>query len=46
MPADAILPIFGGQAPGAFHHIICRGMERRKIFYEDTDRDTLLTSGE
>ena len=29
-------------APGAFHHIICRGIERRKIFYDDTDRDNLL----
>lgn len=29
-------------APGAFHHIICRGIERRKIFYDDTDRDNFL----
>ena len=25
-------------APGALHHIICRGMERRTIFRDDTDR--------
>jgi REP element-mobilizing transposase RayT len=29
-------------APGAFHHIICRGIERRKIFYDDSDRDGIL----
>ena len=29
-------------APGAFHHIICRGIERRKIFYDDMDRDNFL----
>jgi REP element-mobilizing transposase RayT len=29
-------------APGAFHHIICRGIERRKIFYNNADRDNLL----
>jgi REP element-mobilizing transposase RayT len=29
-------------APGAFHHIICRGIERRKIFYDDADRDNFL----
>ncbi len=26
-------------APGALHHVICRGIERRKIFREDSDRD-------
>ena len=25
-------------APGAFHHIIVRGIERRKIFEDDTDK--------
>ena len=25
-------------APGALHHIICRGIERRKIFRNDTDK--------
>jgi hypothetical protein len=25
-------------APGAFHHIIVRGVERRKIFWDDIDR--------
>ena len=29
-------------APGALHHIIGRGIERRKIFYEDRDRDNFL----
>jgi len=28
-------------APGAIHHII-RGIERRKIFYGDNDRDNFL----
>jgi REP element-mobilizing transposase RayT len=26
-------------APGALHHIIVRGIERRKIFFDDFDRD-------
>ncbi len=29
-------------APGALHHVICRGIERRKIFDEDADRDNFL----
>lgn len=29
-------------APGALHHIIVRGIERRKIFYDDADRDNFL----
>lgn len=29
-------------APGALHHIIVRGIERKKIFYDDTDRDNFL----
>ena len=29
-------------APGALHHIICRGIERRKIFHDDADRDNFL----
>ena len=29
-------------APGALHHIIVRGSERRKVFYDDSDRDNLL----
>lgn len=29
-------------APGALHHIICRGIERRKIFYDDHDRNSFL----
>ncbi|QWV97200.1 transposase [Geomonas nitrogeniifigens] len=29
-------------APGACHHIICRGIERRKIFLDDSDRDRFL----
>jgi REP element-mobilizing transposase RayT len=29
-------------APGALHHIIVRGIERRKIFYDDKDRNNLI----
>lgn len=29
-------------APGALHHIICRGIEKRKIFRVDSDRDDFL----
>ncbi len=29
-------------APGALHHIICRGIEGRKIFRTDSDRDDFL----
>ena len=29
-------------APGALHHIIVMGIERRKIFYDDTDRENFL----
>lgn len=29
-------------APGALHHIICRGIERRKIFDDHADRDNFL----
>ena len=29
-------------APGALHHIICRGIERRDIFTDDTDRNNFL----
>ena len=29
-------------APGALHHIIVRGIERKKIFYDDKDRDNFL----
>jgi putative transposase len=29
-------------APGALHHIIVRGIERRKIFRDDSDRDYFL----
>jgi REP element-mobilizing transposase RayT len=29
-------------APGALHHIICRGFERRSIFRDDKDRDDFL----
>jgi len=30
-------------APGALHHIIFRGIERGKIFYDDADRDAFVT---
>jgi putative transposase len=29
-------------APGALHHIIVRGIEHRKIFIDDTDRDNFI----
>jgi len=29
-------------APGALHHIICRGIERKKIFQDDTDRNDFV----
>jgi len=29
-------------ATGAIHHIIVRGIERRKIFLDDTDRNNFL----
>jgi REP element-mobilizing transposase RayT len=29
-------------APGALHHIICREIKRRKVFYDDADRDNFL----
>ncbi len=29
-------------APGAVHHIMARGIERRKIFFDDVDRDRFL----
>ena len=29
-------------APGALHHIIVRGIERRKIFLDDQDRHNFL----
>ena len=29
-------------APGALHHILVRGIERRKIFRDDSDRDDFL----
>jgi putative transposase len=29
-------------APGALHHIIARGIGRRKIFDDDADRDSFL----
>ncbi len=29
-------------APGALHHVIVRGIERRKIFLDDTDREDFI----
>lgn len=29
-------------APGALHHIICRGIERRQIFQDDADRNNFI----
>ena len=30
-------------APGALHHIICRGIERRRIFHDDVDRNSFIS---
>ena len=30
------------EAPGALHHIICRGIERRDIFQDDADRENFV----
>jgi len=30
-------------APGALHHIICRGLERKAIFYDDFDRNDFVS---
>ena len=38
MPRQARL-----DAPGALHHIICRGLERREIFRDDQDREDFVT---
>ncbi len=32
----------GGQAPGALHHIIVRGIEKRKIFKDHADRQSFI----
>ena len=32
-------------APGCLHHIIARGIERRLIYEDDTDRENFLTRG-
>ncbi len=37
MPRQARIDI-----PGALHHIIGRGIERRKIFQDDTDREDFV----
>jgi REP element-mobilizing transposase RayT len=29
-------------APGALHHIICHGIERRRIFQDNADRDKFI----
>ena len=29
-------------APGVLHHVIIRGVERRKIFLDDEDRDDII----
>lgn len=31
-------------APGALHHVIARGIERRRIFSDDADRQDFLES--
>jgi REP element-mobilizing transposase RayT len=37
MPREARLDTLG-----ALHHVICRGIERRKIFRDDQDRDNFV----
>ena len=37
MPGKARL-----DAPGVLHHIIIRGIERRKIFSDDRDKDNFI----
>lgn len=37
MPRKARIDTLGG-----LHHIICRGIERRKIFWDDTDRNRFI----
>ncbi|MBC8431300.1 MAG: hypothetical protein H8D96_05215 [Desulfobacterales bacterium] len=32
----------GGQAPGLLQHVMARGIERREIFKDDKDRNSLL----
>lgn len=32
----------GTDAPGPLHHIMIGGIERRKIFWDDTDRDSFV----
>jgi hypothetical protein len=29
-------------APGALHHVVCRGIERQPIFRDDTDRENFV----
>ena len=35
-------PRDGGQAPDVLHHVIIRGIERRRIFRDSNDQDDLL----
>jgi hypothetical protein len=42
MPTFAKPIIYGAQEPGALQHIIARGIERRWIFKDDTDRGNFL----
>lgn len=37
MPRRALI-----DAPGALHHIICRGIQRKAIFDDDADRDDFV----
>jgi len=30
-------------APGALHHIICRGLEQKAIFHDDIDRNDFVS---
>jgi hypothetical protein len=47
MPRKAGIDLCGAAsaktyAPGALHHIIVRGIERRRIFSDDQDRDNFV----
>ncbi len=41
-PPASAEPRDGGQAAGVLHHVIIRGIERRRIFRDSNDQDDLL----
>jgi len=38
-----ILPRDGGQAPGVLHHVMGRGIERKRLFIDKRDRQDFNT---